>query len=311
MNAFMKIRTEHRQVRLILFSGKKEIPLFRISPQAERIFVTAAYIGIISILVFHAEATHLSGRIEQKDHEIVRLQTQIDELLDLKKSLAALEIKEAELKEYFGLEKYAILESYGIGGAKTERTKAGIHMQAAPLDTHWRRWKNDSAERIELKIQKLIANYETFNRLIIKQNEIEKFTPNIVPVDINNPRVTSNFGWRKNPLTHKSEFHSGIDMIGPAGTRIVAPADGMIITCGYDKWLGKYMVLQHTPEIKTIFGHLKKVLLPEGKTVMRGQPIAVMGNTGMSTSRHLHYTITLNGRAIDPMQFILDLDTLS
>lgn len=305
------LKIKHRQVRLILLGGRRVIPLFHFSRQVERIFITAAYVGAMSIMVFHAEATVLTERIEQKNNQIERLQMQIDELLALKQTLAVLEKKERELNDYFGLGEYPILESFGVGGANIENAQAGIRMAPETPETHRRAWNNDSAERIEQKINNLIARYETYNQLVVKKAEIERVTPSIVPVDIDHPRLTSPFGWRKNPLTHKRELHSGIDIVGPEGTRIVAPADGTIITRGYDRWLGTYMVLQHTDEIKTIYGHLKKALLPEGKTVKRGQAIAIMGNTGMSTSRHLHYTVIFKGRAINPMQFILDLDATS
>ena len=70
--------------------------------------------------------------------------------------------------------------------------------------------------------------------------------------------------------------------------------------------MGNYLVIEHTSKIKTIYGHLEKIVVAENSRVERGQFIGVMGNTGMSTSRHLHYSVVDGNRAVDPMQYVLD-----
>ena len=85
-------------------------------------------------------------------------------------------------------------------------------------------------------------------------------------------------------------------------------ASGWVVRTGYDKWLGNYLVMQHGDRIKTIYGHLKEALAHEGDHVRRGDRIGLVGNTGMSTSHHLHYGVIVNNRAVDPLQYVLDLN---
>jgi murein DD-endopeptidase MepM/ murein hydrolase activator NlpD len=132
-------------------------------------------------------------------------------------------------------------------------------------------------------------------------------TPSITPVALPNPRVTSGFGWRKDPITGRREFHAGVDIPGPPGTGILAPAGGVVLKKGHDKWLGRFLVLQHDEDTKTVYGHLKTVLVDRGSVVARGQTLGFMGNTGMSTSHHLHYSVIVNQRAVDPAQYMLDM----
>jgi len=142
--------------------------------------------------------------------------------------------------------------------------------------------------------------------LSLIQEKVWGYTPSIIPVNHVNPRVSSGFGWRKNPFTNSREFHAGIDIIGPKRTMIIAPSRGVVVVKGFDQRLGNYLVLEHNENVKTIYGHLHKVSIEKGMQVKRGETLGLMGNTGLSTSCHLHYGVIVNGRAVDPMQYILD-----
>jgi len=80
--------------------------------------------------------------------------------------------------------------------------------------------------------------------LIVLKEKIWESTPSIIPVKMENPHITSTFGWRRNPLTDRDEFHAGIDILGSRWDEIVSPAAGVVINIGYDQWLGNYIVIQ-------------------------------------------------------------------
>jgi murein DD-endopeptidase MepM/ murein hydrolase activator NlpD len=84
--------------------------------------------------------------------------------------------------------------------------------------------------------------------------------------------------------------HNGID-IATADT-IIATASGIVEKVDYSKTLGKYLIINHLNGYKTIFGHLDKVLVYRGQTVLSGQAIGLPGITGLSTGRHLHYEVS-------------------
>lgn len=286
-------------------NGTGKIYKFSISPSIIRIFLFVILACIISVPFFEAGVHSLLTEIYRLQQVEQNLNEEILSLQYVKKSLKSFEEKDEMLRNYFGLEKYQSLEPIIVGGGEFnfERT-----MGESVENKSQRIAYNQNlcpVTKLTAKLSRLQSNHEILNQLIIKQEESWKHTPSIMPVDIARPKITSGFGWRNNPFSDESEFHAGIDIIGPAGTNIIAPANGIVTRIGYDRWLGNYLVLQHTDEIKTIYGHFEEISVKKGEQVKRRDVLGLMGNTGMSTSRHLHYAIILNNRVIDPMQYIL------
>ena len=118
-------------------------------------------------------------------------------------------------------------------------------------------------------------------------------------------RVTSGVGMRPSPWTGKAEFHSGIDIPNPIGTPIHAPGDGVVDFAGESNGNGTALVLNHGQGITTLYAHLSKTHVKKGDRVRRGERIAAVGNTGNSTSPHLHYEVRVNGMPIDPRNHLL------
>jgi murein DD-endopeptidase MepM/ murein hydrolase activator NlpD len=117
-------------------------------------------------------------------------------------------------------------------------------------------------------------------------------------------RITSDFGLRRNPITHRLEFHLGVDIANKWGTPIRAPADGVVIKAGWCGLMGKCLEIRHNKDIVTYYGHLAKLLVRKGDKVERGQIIGLMGNSGRSTGPHLHYTIRFKDRIVNPHDFM-------
>ncbi len=117
-------------------------------------------------------------------------------------------------------------------------------------------------------------------------------------------RITSPFGWRTNPITHRLEFHLGVDIANRTGTPIKAPADGKVLWAGRYGLLGNAVIIDHGNGIVTYYGHMSKVIAKKGKLVKRGEIIGLMGSTGRSTGPHLHYGIKYKGKWVNPMIFL-------
>ncbi|MGL5513487.1 MAG: M23 family metallopeptidase, partial [Sporomusa sp.] len=116
--------------------------------------------------------------------------------------------------------------------------------------------------------------------------------------------VTSRFGWRSSPWGRGSDWHPGIDIANDTDTPIVAAAAGIVTNSGWSGGYGKMIEIDHGNGIVTIYGHNSKLLVESGKLVKKGQPIAYMGNTGLSTGSHLHYEVRVNGTAVNPASFL-------
>ncbi|MDR1932512.1 MAG: M23 family metallopeptidase [Spirochaetales bacterium] len=117
-------------------------------------------------------------------------------------------------------------------------------------------------------------------------------------------RLTSPFGMRADPFTGVRRFHNGIDLAGPAGTPIYAAMAGKVAKVGVHPTYGKYIIVSHAGGYQSWYAHLQKPLVAQGKTVVQGQLIGEMGNTGYSTGSHLHFSIFKDGAPVDPLQFL-------
>lgn len=293
-------------------NGVGRIHTFQVNPAFIKTFFLVLFVCVCSVPFLEKGLLSLAKEVDQLEQTKASLETEISRLQYVKNSLNRLEEKEAMLRDFFGMEQYQSLdEIIGVGGhslgvdsgaEQKERNEAKSFDEAATRS-------REKTHHILLhdKIENLASNYDVLHQLVAKQNAAWESTPSIAPVDHEAPKVSSKFGWRKNPFTHRREFHSGIDIIGPNGTFVISPSSGIVLIKGYDRWLGNYLVLGHGSGIKTIYGHLEKVSVKKGMRVNRGTRLGVMGNTGLSTSRHLHYVVLLNDRAVDPMQYILDV----
>ena len=122
-----------------------------------------------------------------------------------------------------------------------------------------------------------------------------------IPVDA---EITSGFGYRMHPILGYQKFHSGIDFGADSGSTIRAAAAGVVI---YAQWYGGYgnaVIVDHGSGITTLYAHAEGFYVAEGATVQKGQPIAAVGSTGLSTGPHLHFEVRQNGEPIDPVPYL-------
>ena len=158
----------------------------------------------------------------------------------------------------------------------------------------------------------LQASFDTILTVLSKDIQMRQHIPSITPVRMENPRISSGFGYRRDPFTGRRQFHSGIDYPGRRGTPIIATADGKIDKIDHNSRLGWYVIIDHGYGLQTLYGHLNS--RPSGKRgdrVKRGEKIGEMGRTGRSTAPHLHYSVIKNGRQTNPRHYIFDQKTRS
>lgn len=128
-------------------------------------------------------------------------------------------------------------------------------------------------------------------------------TPSIWPTD---GFVTSGYGIRTSPFTGRPQFHAGIDIAADFGTKIVAPASGRVVWAGPRGAFGRIVEIDHGYGIHTIYGHTDDIYVRVGQRVERGLRIASVGSTGRSTGPHLHYQVQVNGRTVNPADYIFE-----
>ena len=132
---------------------------------------------------------------------------------------------------------------------------------------------------------------------LVERNARLAATPSIWPSD---GVVTSRFGWRWGG----SDWHPGIDIASHTGTPIVATADGVVVSSGWNGGYGRQVTINHGYGITTLYAHNSENVVSVGQKVKKGQLIAYMGNTGFSTGPHVHYEVRVNGNAVNPAGFM-------
>jgi murein DD-endopeptidase MepM/ murein hydrolase activator NlpD len=118
--------------------------------------------------------------------------------------------------------------------------------------------------------------------------------------------LTAGFGMRDDPFNGQREFHTGIDISTPTGNRVYAPAGGTVVRVGWDKGYGRIVLVSHGFGVTTLFGHLDTARVTEGQHVHRGDLLALVGSTGRSTGPHLHYEVHVNGKPVNPLDYVLN-----
>ncbi|GIO07299.1 metalloendopeptidase [Brevibacillus reuszeri] len=127
-----------------------------------------------------------------------------------------------------------------------------------------------------------------------------------LPVADGQFRFSSGFGMRTDPFTGRSAGHNGVDMAAPKGTTIMAAANGVVIFAGYSNGFGNTVMIKHSSEITTLYGHIREggIKVSVGQSVSKGQKIAEVGSTGRSTGNHVHFTVYKNDVAVNPMPYL-------
>jgi murein DD-endopeptidase MepM/ murein hydrolase activator NlpD len=127
------------------------------------------------------------------------------------------------------------------------------------------------------------------------------------------PSIMPTKGWltsafmreRVHPILHLARPHEGIDVSAPMGAEIEAPAAGVVTEVKWEEGYGNIITLDHGYGLMTRFAHCSKILAVRGQRVKRGQKIALVGSTGLSTGPHLHYEVWVNHKPVDPLKYVM------
>lgn len=117
-------------------------------------------------------------------------------------------------------------------------------------------------------------------------------------------RVTSDYGPRTSPTNGASSNHKGIDIGATYGADIVAADGGTVLVATYSSSGGNYVIIDHGGGLCTVYMHASSLTVSAGQTVSKGQVIAKVGSTGISTGNHLHFGVTLNGVYVSPWGYV-------
>jgi len=157
-------------------------------------------------------------------------------------------------------------------------------------------------EKLFDEIEKREIMYNKMEAMLLRQSVLKETLPTINPVNV--PYRSSSYGWRQDPFLGVRAFHSGLDFSAAHGEPIVATAGGVVVEASYGRNYGKFITIKHGDGLQTRYAHASKLFVKKGDLVNKNDIIALVGNTGRSTGPHLHYEIRLNGRPLDPTNYI-------
>lgn len=218
--------------------------------------------------------------------QLLALQSRLDSLTD---TITAIQRRDEQIRLLAGLPPDSIaVAPAGSIGTRVRNMAAAEHLDVDGLIA---------------RANQLAANFAEVSDTL--QHNAEKLAriPSIMPTA----------GWlssafsrsRFHPILHYARPHDGIDVAAPMGAPIVAPAAGVVIQVTVENGYGNVLEIDHGNGIMTKYAHCSRIDVKVGQHVKRGQLIANVGNTGLSTGPHLHYEIHVHGKAVNPLTFVL------
>jgi murein DD-endopeptidase MepM/ murein hydrolase activator NlpD len=170
---------------------------------------------------------------------------------------------------------------------------------------------SNTTRQLDLITSQLYIQSKSFDEVFAlakRKEELIAAIPAIQPVSNKDlRRIGSYFGYRTDPFYKVSKFHEGIDFTATVGTDVYATGDGVVtqVERSYGGY-GNIIVINHGFGYETVYAHLSKMGVRRGERVKRGQVIGHVGNTGKSTSPHLHYEVHKGGKPVDPINFFFN-----
>ena len=298
-----------RNIYTLLILPKKDKAAKKISMSGTLVWGVSIFVMVLVLFMSYLSYDYIHIRREQAELNRLKQQTaeqrrQIDGLVSKVDQFA---VKMDELRQVdqkirimaklvVGKNKDQLL---GIGGPVSEENRLRSKVVADD-----QAMISEIGRRVELLMDDAALRERSFTDLLVflqRKKSLLAATPSVWPVL---GWVTSEFGKRLSPFGSEPEFHKGIDIATRAGTPVHAPADGIVAEVAYRHDLGQMVRIDHGHGISTLFGHLSRAIVRNGTTVRKGDRIGLVGNTGRSTGSHLHYTVNMNGVAVNPRKYL-------
>lgn len=161
-----------------------------------------------------------------------------------------------------------------------------------------------SIDRLTRKLYYASLSLDDTQDLAENKEEFSTVIPAIWPIDRTKLKyVSSLYGMRMHPRYGTWRMHEGVDLSAPKGTSVYATGNAVVVRAGWRPGYGYMIELNHGFGYKTRYGHLSKMYVSAGDSVTRGQVIADVGNTGVSSGSHLHYEVRFRDHTVNPIHY--------
>ena len=233
-------------------------------------------------------------------------ETKIDELITMyeeqkhiKQKIEKLEAEEENIQKTNNDEDFKVVR---LSFVEKENTQPDIDVEQV-LDNDITYYKNElNNNTIDIVYLEKVIKQDI--DMYLEQQDID-FIKGIWPL-AEHTEISSPYGNRIHPITKEYKFHKGVDIPAPKNTEILASDTGVVTFSGVQNGYGNVVKIQHLDGKKTVYAHNESNLVNVGDLVKRGEVIAKVGSTGMSTGDHVHFEILFNDETINPVENIIN-----
>ncbi|MCX8160861.1 MAG: M23 family metallopeptidase [Candidatus Saccharicenans sp.] len=279
--SFRTINIPQKAVRLMVGAGISFLVLF--------VFFLLDYFSMTMTKARYREL--LKETAAQKE----TIATYENTISQMKETIANFEEYARKINVLAGLQSAENLKGEpGLGGG--EKDDLGLVPQRKNVEPGALQAIKQRADAVEKNLNYMMHFFES-------QTAVLATTPTIWPTV---GWVSSSFGPRIDPFTGRNAFHAGLDIATNLNNPVVATADGVVVQVGFDKYKGNYVSISHGNGFTTEYWHLNKYMVRSGQKLNRGQVIGYVGKTGKALGPHLHYEVHLNGKPINPINYIIE-----
>jgi murein DD-endopeptidase MepM/ murein hydrolase activator NlpD len=273
-------------------------------PRFRKVRVSYAFVGTAALVALTLTlaglyAPRLLVRVQERSVAIDRLEHENDRLRGEREAFEGALSEMSDQLGSFEASASVLAKELGVGDLPSERAAAGG--PGAELPARQRFWFDGEVRALQSRTNTLDRSFDQLGESFRERMDHLAATPNVMPVE---GWFSHGFGWRKDPFSGKREFHRGIDIVAPANTKILAPADGVVSRAGRFPQLGKSLDMAHGFGYVTRYAHLNELLVRPGDRVSRGDVLGLVGSTGRSTGPHLHYEVFRDGRRVNPWNYL-------
>ncbi len=290
----MKRYSPRPTLTLMVMTEKREPRFFRLSSIVVRWSLLASGVLLLGLTLWIARYFYLESEV-RKLAGVKQMQEQFDtlkqDLLDEMKKFHALQEKVRKLEDRLKSKSYA-------------PPREDTEMQAFPVleeSTFSPDGMEDALQAYKLltsRREKLESQYVALNEEVSRRLSLLEYMPSIPPTSTLS--ISSGFGYRRNPLSGRKDFHPGLDIRGDPSDVVRATASGTVIFAGWKGGYGRTVIIDHGNGFVTWFAHNYSLTVRSGERVKKGQVIARIGSSGYTTGPHLHYEVHYRDKIIDP-----------
>jgi murein DD-endopeptidase MepM/ murein hydrolase activator NlpD len=301
---------------VIVADDDPDVRQFRLSREAIRIcialalFLIAGLTTVATAILVGTGAGRADARLLSRNELLSRELEHLNERLDtLQVTLDGLTEKDEYYRLLAGLDPNdADVLKAGIGGPDADSLEASSLFRIDP-----RTGRRAFATSIQLnslvrRARLLTSSWREAEDTLTEKRARILATPTIYPTTGYISSVFTSSRWH--PSLDRPRPHTGIDIVAPRGTPVVASAQGRVLSVGHQGEYGLLIDIDHGYGVVTRYAHLSRANVKVGQMVERGEQIGNVGQSGLATGPHLHYEVLVNGRPANPRRFILETDVV-